>query len=280
MKNLIIAALALGSGFVCATTPTLTSITQPLYFLGSAGDLKIQFIEVPKILNNSSAMFWISLFSDPTAVQGSDGDLNLISIYGISVELTSEDKDGRVTSITIDATRAKKPERYPLSVTDAVTATEKAVRIEFPDETKTKIIIKGSSTAPKDFGGHAQLITAAGTHSFPEQSVAIAITGDEPNELNFTMSFDLPNFKGQTGTGKGHPMKLAPGKWAAQFVAPNQLWIFDGLGQVHLYERTLNPSGFKASQSSLVPALLAEAPEELREIISRSNPPDAQAPEE
>jgi hypothetical protein len=152
MKNLIIAALALGSGFACATSPTLTSITQPLYFLGSAGDLKIQFIEVPKILNNSSAMLWIGLFSDPTAVQGSHGDLNLISIYGISVAMTSEDKDGRVTSITIDATGAKKPDRYPLSVTDVVTATEKAVRIEFPDETKTKIIIKGTSTATKDLG--------------------------------------------------------------------------------------------------------------------------------
>jgi len=117
---------------------------------------------------------------------------------------------------------------------------------------------------------HAQLITDAGTHSFPDQSVTIAITGAEPGKLNFTMSFDLPSFKGETGTGKGHPMKLAPGKWAAQFVAPNQLWIFDGLGQVHLYERTINPSGFKASQSSIVPALLVEAPEELRTVISES----------
>lgn len=150
MKNLIIIALALGSGFACATTPTLTSITQPLYFLESAEDRKIQFIEVPKILHNSSAMCWIGLFSDPTAVKGAGGDLNLISLYGISVEMTSQDKDGRVTSITIDATGAKKPERYPLSVTDVVTATEKAVRIEFPDETKTKISIKGRATEKQE----------------------------------------------------------------------------------------------------------------------------------
>ena len=120
---------------------------------------------------------------------------------------------------------------------------------------------------------HAQLITVAGTHSFPDQAVTIAIIGAEPDELNFTISFDLPSFKGRTGTGKGHPMKLAPSKWVAQFVAPNQLWIFDGLGQVHLYERTINPSGFKASQSSVVPALLVEAPKELREVI-----PEAKAP--
>jgi hypothetical protein len=92
------------------------------------------------------------------------------------------------------------------------------------------------------------------------------------------MSFNLPTFKGETGTGKDHPMKLAPGKWAAQFVAPNQLWIFDGLGQVHLYERTIKPSGYKASSSSVVPALLVEAPKELREIISKPSTPEAQAP--
>ncbi len=127
---------------------------------------------------------------------------------------------------------------------------------------------------------HAQLITESGTHSFSEQSVTVAITGDEPNKQNFTMSFDLPSFKGQTGTGKGHPMKLAPGKWAAQFAPPNQLWIFDGLGQVHLYERTIEPSGFKASQSSVVPSLLVEAPEELREIISESTNADTKAAEQ
>ncbi len=147
MKSLILAALIVGTGLVSATTPTLTSITQPLYFLGSAGDAKIQFIEVPKILNNSSAMFWITLFSDPTAVDGSDGDLNLISIYGITVEMSSEDKDGRVTSITIDATKATKPEQYPLSIADVLVATEKAVRIEFPDEDRTKITVQDSNGA-------------------------------------------------------------------------------------------------------------------------------------
>lgn len=125
---------------------------------------------------------------------------------------------------------------------------------------------------------HAQLITDAGTHSFSDQAVTIAITGAEPDELNFTMSFDLPSFKGRTGTGKEHPMKLAPGKWAAQFVAPNQLWIFDGLGQVHLYERTISPSGFNASQSRIVPTLLVQVPKELREVIAQADAPEAKAP--
>ncbi len=124
----------------------------------------------------------------------------------------------------------------------------------------------------------AQLITEIGTHSFPEHGVAIIISGAKEDELNFTMSFELPSFKGQTGTGKGVPMKLAPGKWAAKFVSPNQLWIFDGLGQVHLYERTINPNGFKASSSDLVPALLTKAPKELKTVIVDFNSKAGQEP--
>ena len=82
------------------------------------------------------------------------------------------------------------------------------------------------------------------------------------------MRFELPTFKGETGTGKGRPMTVAPNKWAAQFVAPNQLWIFDGLGHVTLYERTIKPSGFKGSGSESVPELLTKAPKELQAIIS------------
>ena len=114
----------------------------------------------------------------------------------------------------------------------------------------------------------AQLIESAGKHPFPEESVVIEIAGTSTDELNFTMKFELPSFKGQTGTGKGSPIKVAPNKWAAQFVAPNQLWIFDGLGHVTLYERTIEPSGFKGSGSKVVPELLTKAPKELQAIIS------------
>jgi hypothetical protein len=65
-------------------------------------------------------------------------------------------------------------------------------------------------------------------------------------------------------------MKVAPTGWAAQFVAPNELWIFDGFGKVTLYERTIDPRGFKGSDSTVVPGLLQKAPEELRLLIARS----------
>jgi hypothetical protein len=117
---------------------------------------------------------------------------------------------------------------------------------------------------------HAELVTAAGTHSFRNGEVVVRVDGARPNELNFTMTFDLPSFRGETGTGKGSPMKVAPKGWAAQFVAPNELWIFDGLGKITLYERTIDPIGFKGSGSTSVPSLLKNAPEELRLFMAKS----------
>ncbi len=116
----------------------------------------------------------------------------------------------------------------------------------------------------------AELITSAGTHSFRNGEVVVGVSGAKPDEMNFTMTFDLPSFKGQTGTGKTSPIKVIPTGWAAQFVAPNELWIFDGFGKVTLYEHTIDPRGFKASDSTAVPSLLQKAPEELRLFIARS----------
>lgn len=130
-----------------ATTPTLTTITQPLYFLGSAGDAKVQYIKTPKILNNSSAMFWITLFSSPTETQDSGGDLNLLSMYGVSVEMTAQDPDGHVTEITIKTDKAERPQNYPFTIEEVAKMAVRAVRIEFTDENLTKIVVTNNQTA-------------------------------------------------------------------------------------------------------------------------------------
>ena len=124
-----------------ASQPSLTSITQPLYFPLSAKDAAIQLIEVPKIFNTSAEGF-VALFASPTEVKGINGDLNLISIYGLTIELVSQDKEGKVTKIAVDTSKAKKPDDYPWSVADVTEATIKAIRMEFRDEAVTKIVVK------------------------------------------------------------------------------------------------------------------------------------------
>ncbi len=149
--QLIGLAVTLSPVVVKATQPTLTSISQPLYFLGSSSDAEIEIIETPKILNNSSAMAWIELFSSPTEVPGSRGDLNLISLYGLSVKMVSQDKDGRVTEIGVDTSTAKQPEHYPFTINDVTEATVKAIRSEFPDAAATKIsVVRGDGASPSN----------------------------------------------------------------------------------------------------------------------------------
>ncbi|QQL44414.1 hypothetical protein [Sulfuriroseicoccus oceanibius] len=131
-----------------ATSPTLTSISQPMCFLGSAADTKIQIIETPKILNSSSAEFWVALFASPTVIPASGGDLNLISRYGLSVELIEQAESGKITAIGIDASKAKRPEHYPFTIEEVIEATVRAIRAEFPNEERTKIVVLGAGDAP------------------------------------------------------------------------------------------------------------------------------------
>lgn len=153
MNRLVSIAFLFLAGTASATTPTLTSITQPLFYLGGADDVQIHFIETPKIQNNADVMFWIGLFHAPTEIPGSDGDMNLISIYGFKVSLSENDSEGHPTLITVDATEAVKPPRYPFSVEDVAEAAVKAVRIEFPDEELTKIEVKRAGDLPKKPNG-------------------------------------------------------------------------------------------------------------------------------
>jgi len=119
----------------------------------------------------------------------------------------------------------------------------------------------------------AQLITDKGTHSFPKHAVIIKITGVEPDNLKFTMEFDSPSSKyasSKYAISTGDSMKWAAEKWAAQFVAPNELWIFDGFGRVSLYER-IGTFSSKVSDSDSNRQLLVKAPKELKAIIAPFN---------
>jgi hypothetical protein len=114
------------------------------------------------------------------------------------------------------------------------------------------------------------LITTFGNHSYAEHGVVVEATESGEASVIIKLRFDLPGFKGAVGTGKNDPMKMLPGKWALQFVPPNELWIHDGLGRLRLMERTLTPSGFKTSSSDVVPELLIRAPEKLRQQMAAS----------
>jgi hypothetical protein len=73
--------------------------------------------------------------------------------------------------------------------------------------------------------------------------------------------------EGSTGIGKDSSLAVVPGRWAAQFSPPYELWIYDGTDKLTLYERTIDPKGFKASSSNVVPQLLARVPAALKQLM-------------
>lgn len=114
------------------------------------------------------------------------------------------------------------------------------------------------------------LITTFGNYPYAEHGVVVEVT-DSGEDLGCIQArFDVPGFQGEVGLGKNDSLKLLRGKWALQFVPPNELWIHDGQGQIRLLERTLTPRGFKNSSSGAVPELLIRVPEKLRQQMAAS----------
>lgn len=118
------------------------------------------------------------------------------------------------------------------------------------------------------------LITAPGSYSYPESSAQVVFEESGESALIIRLTYKTPNGSVATGTGKDSPMKVAAHKWAAQIVPPNELWIHDGLGGVTLYERTIKPSGFKVTSSSVRPKVLERAPKQLLETVSVQGKPE------
>jgi hypothetical protein len=108
-----------------------------------------------------------------------------------------------------------------------------------------------------------------GTVRLKDHGVTIELTQKKPFGLAVRMTFDASGSRGlgTTGTGDDSSIPIAQGKWAVEFVAPNELWIYDGLSAVMLYEHTISPAGFKASAS---PELLKRAPKALLDLMAEN----------
>lgn len=121
---------------------------------------------------------------------------------------------------------------------------------------------RGDNFVMRDFGMF--------DHKDDEYSVRIELVEGANNGLAPKFIFNENGRESSTGIGKGHFISVIPKQWAAVFRPPHELWIYDGKGALHLYERTMNPSGFKSSSSTVVPELFSQAPEELKKLIAES----------
>lgn len=115
-----------------------------------------------------------------------------------------------------------------------------------------------------------------GVYSFSGENydVVVELTEVTQGELAPKITFREGSKSGSVGIGKKSSITVVPGRWAAQFHPPYELWVYDGVSKLQLYERTLNPDGFKSSSSIVVPELRERAPEELKKLILQDTDED------
>lgn len=141
MKIIALLLTLLPLGLLDASQPKLTTITLPLWYLGSASENEpITIAEVPKIYGATNAEGWIALFSSPTFPDGGKTDINLISIYKIQIDAVVS-QEGKISKISIDTSHANKPEGYPFSVQHVTETAAKCIRMELADKNQTKIFL-------------------------------------------------------------------------------------------------------------------------------------------
>lgn len=114
-------------------------VTTPIYH--TLAESEVQYATQAHVgwdLNNihTSSFF----YSSPQMVGKREAylkqDINLISVYKISVESNSQDG---ITTININTSKAMKPKTHPFSVEEVAKMTLKALRIDYPDKDKYPI---------------------------------------------------------------------------------------------------------------------------------------------
>jgi hypothetical protein len=148
-----------------ATQPRLMKVTLPLWYKGAAeSDQTILISEVPRICGGTDAAAWFALFSQPLRPDGAQVDVNLISLYKIGIS-ADQDRDGSVTRIVIDTSKAAKPPNYPFEIEGVTDQVVICIRREFPDKERVRIVIapdeqERSGEEPKtEQGGRGQPAT-------------------------------------------------------------------------------------------------------------------------
>lgn len=151
IRTLLLLAFALltSATSVSATQLAMVIVKQPLYMHGSDADPEIRITDVPVAFSGSVPESWFAAihipFTPPTDGSWHEPEnVNMASAYGLRVS-AEEDSAGDVIlwKITIDATKAKKPEGYPFSIEQVIDSTLTCIKMMCPakpeDEQKVKI---------------------------------------------------------------------------------------------------------------------------------------------
>lgn len=146
----IITLLALICGGLHATDKVQTVVvTIPVEHTWDEGGVKMAKIPFTG-WDLDNPYYTCSLYSVPKIVFENKAHLkqniNLISAYRISVD--SDLKDG-ITTITVRTDKAEKPKGHKRTVEEVAEWAVKAIREDYPDQDKYKVLVSNKPFAPK-----------------------------------------------------------------------------------------------------------------------------------
>ena len=151
-RKFLLLFLILGAANLSATQRRLDSITIPVYYHGSDTDAKIENVTVPYAVYSSEPEWKGAALSRPyvpPALEANHqpGDVNLLSLYGIKISADLVVDEAKRTSgpdviVTIDASKAARPDGYPFSIGEVIEAARQCIPLNIPEAGRRRVSLK------------------------------------------------------------------------------------------------------------------------------------------
>ena len=132
----------------------LTTVSQPLY-MHSDSDPVITITQVPYVTFHADPEWRFPAiatpFIPPTSNPQPGTDVNLVSVYRIAISVETND-DGSKMTVTIDATKATRPEDYPFTIEQVIDAAATCVKLMHPPRPADEFTLEITIKRPKQKG--------------------------------------------------------------------------------------------------------------------------------
>jgi len=113
----------------------IQSVVLPLYLHGAETDTEISFEAVQFVTAHSDPEVRYSAietpYIPPVIGDSKPGDINMVSKYRIAIEAAYAE-DNKTMVVTIDATKAVRPEGYPFTIEEIIDAATTCVKLATP----------------------------------------------------------------------------------------------------------------------------------------------------
>jgi hypothetical protein len=158
MRNLPLLFLILSAVSLFATQRRLDSVTIPVYYHGSDTDAKIENLSVPYAVYSSEPEWKGAALGRPyvpPALEANHqpGDVNLLSLYGIKISADLVVDEAKRTSgpdviVTLDASKAARPDGYPFSIAEVIEAARQCIPLNIPEAGRRRVNVKVLEPSP------------------------------------------------------------------------------------------------------------------------------------